>query len=122
MIRNTQQRKAILAVFEASEHPLSPEQILQAAQADFPGLGIATVYREIKRLCEAQAIVPVQIPGEAVRYERSGHAHHHHFKCKRCNGVFDFQGCMSGIASMLPRGFTHHSHEIIVYGVCPGCQ
>lgn len=122
MIRNTQQRKAILAVFESSEHPLSPEQILDAAKEGHPGLGIATVYREIKRLCETEEIVPVQIPGEAMRYERAGHDHHHHFKCVKCKGVFDFEGCLGNVAGLVPKGFKHHSHEIIVYGTCPDCH
>ena len=72
MQRDTRQRRAIRAVFQDSARPLSPEEVLQAAQAEAPTLGLATVYRNLKGLVEEGWLVPVALPGAAPRYEPAG--------------------------------------------------
>src|SRR5688572_19131816 len=78
MDRNTTQRNAIRHALQETGRPLSPQEILETAQADVPGLGIATVYRTIKSLVAEGWLVPVELPGEPARYELSRIAHHHH--------------------------------------------
>ena len=48
MERNTRQRSAIRDVIARAERPLLPQEVLDAAQTLVPGLGIATVYRNIR--------------------------------------------------------------------------
>ncbi|MBP6351812.1 MAG: transcriptional repressor, partial [Candidatus Obscuribacter sp.] len=48
MERNTQQRKAIVNVIDAEQRPLSVQEILDLATHECPGLGIATVYRNVR--------------------------------------------------------------------------
>ena len=50
MLRNTSQRSAILRVFGRITRPLGPQEVLDAARSDVPGLGIATVYRHLSAL------------------------------------------------------------------------
>lgn len=121
-LRNTAQRRIVWRILEQSGRPLSAPEVHDAAQKSLPSLGIATVYREIKRLLEDQQIVTVELPGEQARYEKSGQHHHHHFKCERCDSVFDIEGCVGDITHLVPQHFTHHSHEIIIYGVCKACR
>lgn len=121
MHRNTQQRRAIREAIEAAGRPLSPQEILVLAQADVPGLGIATVYRSVKSLLEQGWIAEVELPGGASRYEVADKAHHHHFHCTKCDRVFDFAGCPPDLKKLAPRGFSVRSHEIILYGVCREC-
>lgn len=125
MARKTQQRDALNEAFSKAARPVTVPEIHEIALSILPGLGIATVYREIKRLLEEGAISKVDIPGEpAPRYELQQHAHHHHhhFKCESCGKVYDIEGCALPAASLsLPKGFTHHSHEITIYGTCKNC-
>ena len=43
MRRETRQRKILRQVLREAERPLSPQEILDAAQDRLPGLGLATV-------------------------------------------------------------------------------
>ena len=121
MERTTAQRKAIHTVLEKAGRPLSPPEIFQEARHMAPGLGMATVYRTIKRLIEENAIAQVGLPGEAPRYERSGMEHHHHFRCSSCNRVFDWFGCVCPCETNAPKGFEVRGHEVYLFGLCDTC-
>ena len=120
--RNTRQRSAIREAFESTDRPLSPQQVLEAAQTQVEGLGIATVYRNIKALLEESWLVPVDLPGSATVYERAGKAHHHHFHCERCRRVFDLTGCLPNINRLAGRKFLVARHELVLYGTCADCR
>ncbi|MEK7389616.1 MAG: transcriptional repressor [Elusimicrobiota bacterium] len=122
MVRDTAQRRAIRRALEEAGRPLGALEVLEASKAGAPGLGIATVYRSIKALLADGSICEVLLPGEAPRYEFAGKDHHHHFRCQRCEKVFELGGgCLPDLKSALPRGFRVSSHEVLVHGVCSGC-
>jgi Fur family ferric uptake transcriptional regulator len=124
MERNTRQRYAIQKAIDHASRPLSPQEILEAAQAEVPGLGIATVYRNLKTLLEGRAIEIVVLPGDSPRYEsrQAASQHHHHFQCRVCSKVYDVPGCVSGYEQLAPAGFTVENHEMTLYGVCAACD
>ena len=105
MERNTRQRQAIRRIFEENDRPLSPQEVLPAAQSYAPGLGIATVYRNVKALLEDGWLESVSLPGEPPRYEIAGKRHHHHFRCRCCDRVFEINGCYTNLLQLTPRGF-----------------
>jgi len=121
MERNTAQRRAIHRVLEHTGRPMGPPEIFEAAKGLAPGLGIATVYRTIKRLLDEGVLTPVELPGEAPRYELAGKGHHHHFRCSKCNRVFDVDGCPNAFKQYLPRGFSLERHEMFLFGRCNEC-
>jgi Fur family ferric uptake transcriptional regulator len=119
MQRDTRQRRAIRAVFERGQRPLSPEEVHRAAQAGAPTLGLATVYRNLKALVEEGWLVPVALPGAAPRYEPAGKRHHHHFRCRECDRLYEVEGCEPQVRA--PRGFQIESHDVLLYGRCAAC-
>jgi len=121
MERSTRQRDAIKSAIEAARRPLSPQEILAAAQTQVEGLGMATVYRNLKALVESGGLTVVSLPGENDRYEAIGHAHHHHFQCTRCERVFDVHECPGNMRQLAPPGFTVERHELTLYGLCSDC-
>lgn len=121
MERNTRQRDAIRRVFEETPRPLGPTEILEAARSRVSGLGIATVYRTVNALVETGWLVPVELPGEPSRYERSGSAHHHHFRCRGCDRVFEIHGCPGDLRELAPPGFELEGHDVTLYGRCALC-
>jgi Fur family transcriptional regulator, ferric uptake regulator len=121
MQRETRQRKAIRKALLEAGHPLSPREIHEAAAADVEGLGIATVYRNVNALLEDGWLVAVELPGEPPRYERAGKAHHHHFHCRKCDRVYEVEGCPGNIKAVTPEGFTLERHEFVLYGLCLSC-
>jgi Fur family ferric uptake transcriptional regulator len=119
--RKTKQRDALVEIFARAKRPLSVDELHEAAGKKIASLGIATVYRALAALIDAREIVPVEIPGEPTRYERSGKAHHHHFQCERCERVFDLAGCFENLLKLAPPRFTVRSHALALYGLCPSC-
>ena len=120
--RSTRQRSAIRSAVDAAGRPLLAQEVLELAQQEVPGLGLATVYRNLKSLTEAEELRVVQLPGENPRYERVGHSHHHHFQCRTCGKVFDVHACPGNLAKLAPPGFEVEDHEITLYGRCAGCS
>ena len=120
--RNTRQRDAIKAALESAQRPLSTQEILEAANAQVQGLGIATIYRNLKSFLQSGEIAQVSMPGDSPRYELSGHGHHHHFHCTRCDRLFDVHQCPGDLKNLAPQGFTVERHELTLYGVCADCK
>jgi Fur family ferric uptake transcriptional regulator len=121
MERKTIQRQAIRdAIIEASR-PLSPQEVLEAARPSAKKLGIATVYRTIKTLLAEGVVKAVDLPGEPPRYEPAGKHHHHHFRCRACNKVYEIEGCPKNLKRIAPRGFRVESHDLTLFGVCARC-
>ncbi len=121
MQRDTRQRKAIRQALTEAGHPLSPKELLEAAREQVKGLGIATVYRNLKALHEDGWITTVELPGEPPRYELSGKGHHHHFHCRACDRVYEVEGCPGDIKAITPQGFELEDHEFVLYGRCDLC-
>ena len=123
-LRKTRQGQAIRRVIAESGRPLSPAEIQEAAKHDIPSLGLATVYRVIKRMAEDGEVAAVQLPGEPPRYEdqRVAAEHHHHFHCNDCGRVFDVPGCPDGLDALTPPGFRVNRHELVLYGQCALCR
>lgn len=119
--RNTRQRSAIRDVFEHAERPLTVEEAHAALLARVPRAGIATVYRTVAAMVAQGRLVAVEMPGEPVRYERAGIAHHHHFRCEACRRVFDLSGCIEGLRALAPPRFRVRDHSVTLYGTCANC-
>jgi Fur family ferric uptake transcriptional regulator len=121
MERNTRQRSAIRDAIAQADRPLLPQEVLDAAQKEVPGLGIATVYRNLKVLVEESELQAVNLPGENPRFELVGHQHHHHFQCRQCQRVFDVHACPGDLSRLAPQGFTVEDHDLTLYGRCSDC-
>ncbi len=121
MERNTRQRGAIRRALQRADRPLSPGEVLAEARTEVGGLGIATVYRNIRALVDEGWLTPVELPGEVPRYELHGKPHHHHFHCRRCDRVYEVEGCPGTLQGLVPSGFALDGHEVVLYGTCAEC-
>lgn len=119
--RKTKQRDALTEILNASERPLSIDEMLEAASKKVDGLGVATVYRTVGALLDAGSIEAVEIPGEPTRYERANKGHHHHFQCEKCERVFDIAGCLESVRKLAPPKFRVKAHAVTLYGLCAAC-
>ena len=120
--RQTRQRIAIENVFDLEPRPLGPAEVLDLARGEVPKLGIATVYRALNDMVEEKLLRVVELPGQTARYEKTGLQHHHHFHCRKCDKVFDLEGCLLKPNFKLPAGFKVTNHEITLSGTCPACD
>ena len=119
--RNTVQREALRGAFERADRPLSPGEALAAARREVPRLGIATVYRNIRALVDEGWLVEVPLPGAPNRYEVAGKRHHHHFRCRICDRVYEVDACPPDLRRLIPKGFRLEDHDITLVGRCAAC-
>ena len=101
---------------------LSVDELFKLAQKEFAGLGIATVYRNLKTLQSQKQIVQVDLPGRPPRWELVPEEHHHHFLCRTCNRLFEINDCPDDLKRLLPRGYTLEEHDILLRGQCNSCS
>ncbi len=106
MRRDTQQRDAIRKALVSAGRPLSVDELFELAQNDVAGLGIATVYRNLRALQSERQIMRVDLPGQPPRWEVASGGHHHHFLCRTCDKLFEVYGCPDGMKHLLPEGYT----------------
>jgi Fur family ferric uptake transcriptional regulator len=121
MTRKTEQRDAIRAVLAEAGGPMSVQQVHDAASSRAPGLGVATVYRNLRALVEEGWLTEVGLPGDSTHFELADKDHHHHFECRKCGRVFDIPGCTPAVDRRLPAGFTVEHHEVLLFGRCADC-
>lgn len=122
MQRNTRQREAIRLAFLNNEHPMTPAEAHQAAEGYCAGLGIATVYRALRRLCQEGWLVQLELPGEQTSYYERAQQHHHHFVCRLCQRLYRVAGCPPNLEELTPEGCLLEDHELLLYGVCASCH
>jgi Fur family ferric uptake transcriptional regulator len=120
--RTTQQQVAISRTLERTERPLTVPEIHGQALETCDRLGVATVYRTVNRLVEEGWLTEVSLPGEPARYELRDLAHHHHFRCERCERVFDVAAPCGSITTSIPKGFRVFRHELTFHGLCVECD
>ena len=120
--RNTRQKSAIQDVLAAAEAPLSVQDILRLAQGEVPTLSQATVYRVLKGMVAKGLLAVVQLPGEVPLYETAGRSHHHFFRCRKCDHMYEIKGCTQALRHLVPDEFALEHHEIFLFGLCPACR
>ncbi len=123
-LRVTPQRRAILQALEASDRPLSVEDIRQRLGQH--GSGVPTIYRNLQCFVEQGWAEPIQGPDQIMRFVRCrSRAHHHHLQCEACGRTVEVHACgleASLTALQEPSGFKVTRHELQLFGLCPDCQ
>ncbi|HDP34903.1 MAG TPA: transcriptional repressor [Candidatus Hydrogenedentes bacterium] len=119
--RKTVQKQLVNDIFLRAGRPLTAREAHDLARVARPRIGIATVYRAIRRMVEAKELRLVVIPGEAAYYERSGNGHHHYFHCCACQKVYVVQGCPGSMKALTPAGFVLERHDLVLHGKCKTC-
>ncbi|GHC00908.1 Fur family transcriptional regulator [Cerasicoccus arenae] len=117
IFRETKQRAAILATLRIAEHPLTPKEIREQAADHAPGLGIATVYRNIRLLLDSQEIEALEVPGHRTCYLLPRSNQRAVVICRKTNRVRLAEGMDIKIDhDSLPEGFQPEEIEIYIYG------
>jgi len=121
-MRVTSPRLVMLKVLAAAKHPLSAEQVHEAAGDD--KLDLVTVYRSLGAM-DAAGIVqrhPLERGRSLYALVSPGH-HHHHVICRRCGRIDRLPGCDTSRleAAARTKGYAELTHIMEIYGICPAC-
>lgn len=133
--RLTGPRKAIIDFFHSNRGHFTAEEVFEKLSQQYPGLGIATVYRTIASLYSSGLISRVDFAGEIARYELSeiheGSRHHHHLVCENCGRIFEYDDFMQEERSFfrkiekvlsLRHNFLIKGHSLYFRGFCSECR
>lgn len=120
----TPPRRAVLEALENCQEHLTPAEVLERAQAIYPALGRATVYRTLDLLTSLGVVRPIFLGarGLCLTLAEGGH---HHLVCSDCGAVIEFDDCPvqhleQELAERL--GFQIRGHLLEFYGVCGKCR
>ena len=124
MRRTTRQLEAIRSAIEGAGRPLGFNEIHAVVRSSLPGIGIATIYRNLKHLLAIGQIHTVMLPGEHLRYStvRAARQQPCHFHCNGCGKVFDMGNCPVRTVDLAPAGFQASRCELTLYGHCAECN
>lgn len=130
-LKATNQRILILeALADSEDRHLTVEEIYDSIKAVFPGIGLATVYRNIQLLLSLNLIESISFGDGCTRYEIGkleadvGQHRHHHLVCKECKKVISFR---DDLLEELEQkiydtvSFQVIDHEVKLYGYCKDC-
>jgi Fur family peroxide stress response transcriptional regulator len=86
----TEQRRAILELFDAKREHLTPNQIFEALEDRLPSLSLATVYNTLE-LFEQEGLVARVVARDGETYFDPNVDPHHHAVCAECGEILDMQ-------------------------------
>jgi Fur family ferric uptake transcriptional regulator len=121
-LKYTEQRwKIAELILDAGGH-LDAQQIVDRVKERYPDIGAATVYRNLKVLCDAMVLNECLVdPHGRVIYEMYDEGHHDHIVCVDCGEIFEFhsdkiESLQNAILSEMRFSQVRHRH--VIYSQC----
>lgn len=129
-LRMTLPRRIIIGTLAEADAYLTAEEIYHRLHADYPGVGLATVYRTLVLFHKLGLVTKLEVGEGKARYELVEVEHHHLLVCERCHKVVKYSDFTTqekdGFAELerLVEKMYHfriNRHVVQYYGVCPEC-
>jgi Fur family transcriptional regulator, ferric uptake regulator len=130
-LRWTAGRRAVVAIFESAQAPLSMQDLQdRATEARVP---LSSLYRIVSDLVAANVLVRLEFEEGFARFELVEELakHHHHLVCVECGTVEDFEGpglsdleraVDDAMRSIVRRQrFAVRNHRLDFFGTCSAC-
>jgi Fur family transcriptional regulator, ferric uptake regulator len=121
--RITKQRRAILHVFAQADSHLTVEELYNQTRQKYPNIGMVTVYRTVKLLCECGLASGFRHSDGTTRYELEKECHNH-LICIRCGRLSeDTDQQVEALQKILAgkNKFKVLHMRVEVYGICSQC-
>jgi Fur family ferric uptake transcriptional regulator len=125
-LKQSGQRRDILRTFLTTEKHLTADELFHLVKKENPSIGVATVYRTIKLICDCGLGRELRLDNNSVRYEHLfNHDHHDHLYCKNCGElteVVDVEIERRQEKLAKKAGFKMQGHRLIIHGLCKKCR
>ena len=126
-LKYTTQRELILKIIYDNSGHFTPEDIYNLIKENHPTvkLGIATIYRTLTLLEDANIVSSISFGTQGKKYEFGLKEHHDHLVCLECGGIEEFfddtiEKQQEAIAKKFNFKMTNHVMKIT--GICEACQ
>ena len=100
-------------------HPTA-DMIYQSLVDDIPTLSKTTVYNTLKTFTEKGILLSLSLFENEVRYEYNTEPHIH-FKCMKCNKIYDLDHSFDHYNNNLVDGHKILEHHVNLKGICKVC-
>ncbi len=121
-LKQTKQRQSIVELFLGLKSHVSAEELHETSKKQGYGFGLATIYRTLKLLQEAQLVDQKQFAeGRYVFEVKTPGTHHDHLICLDCGRVIEFENeDIEALQEKIAKsyGFTLISHRLDLFGRC----
>ena len=121
--RNTKQLSFILDTIKMMPRHFTADDVYEEVKKEYPGLGQATVFRNLNKMAEEGILLRIEVPGGAREYELMA-PKHSPAKCMKCGKLFDVEmDYMPNLEKKVKdaHGFQFSGHDIIFTGLCSSC-
>ena len=122
----SRQREQILDVFLQTERHSTIGDLHELVKEENPRIGLATVYRTMRIICQAGLAREADFGDGLRRFEHKyRHQHHDHLVCLECGRVIEvISPEIEGLQETLARRheFVPTSHKMQIFGVCRACE
>ena len=122
----SEQRVQILDIFLKTEKHPTVNDLYDLIRKKNPKIGLATVYRTMKVICEAGLARETGFGAGIRRFEHKyKHQHHDHLICTKCGRIIEV---MSPELEKLQENLTRRHnfkavrHRMEIFGLCRACQ
>ena len=123
--RSTRQRAAIQVLLDEVDGFRTAQQIHQLLVDQDNPIGLATVYRTLSRMAEAEEIDTLLNSDGETLYRRCSDGHHHHLVCVNCGTAVEISArAVENWARRMAaeNGFTDIHHTVELSGRCESCS
>lgn len=126
-LKYTKQREILLKTLYHSDAHYTPESLYMEIKQMQPELniGIATVYRTLNLLEEAEMVTSISLGAAGKKYEFANKPHHDHMICKGCGKIIEFENPIIENQQALVAKEHHFKltgHLMQLYGMCYDCN
>ena len=123
--RQTWQKAAIRDLLKGGEEFRTAQQLHDQLRETDAKVGMATVYRALQAMVEADEVDVLRTPDGEAAYRACSSGHHHHLVCRACGYSIEIAAhVVEEWAASVARanGFTDTGHELEIFGLCQACS
>jgi Fur family peroxide stress response transcriptional regulator len=120
-LKVTPQRLEIVNILDTRGH-INIDDLYGELQKKFPTLSLATIYKNLNKMCENFFVSEVKIPHKKSVYELTK-AQHSHVICSECNTIIDITINIDHMIGKVESetDYTIKNSSVIFEGVCSSC-
>ncbi|TLD96785.1 transcriptional repressor [Helicobacter jaachi] len=121
-LKITPQRIAMLNQIQHNGH-MSVEEIYEQIRHIYPSISLATIYKNVSALCEANILREIKAPKDKQKYELSSDRHLHVY-CEVCGKLEDIKLDTNALEADCSHnsGYSICDISAVLIGVCPHCK
>lgn len=120
-IKPSFQRMRIFQYLQTDKSHPTVDTIYKNLQKEISTLSKTTVYNTLKQFAEKKIVQVVSMGDNESRYDLF-HNNIGHFKCTKCNTIYDFEITPHRVESKELEGFHIEETQVCLKGICKNCK